>query len=187
MSQDLPTASNGTPDIPEIGQTLQVPALTNETLSRLQSFTIQLNRKPPKVKVEQLDGKDIQHVPISIIENLLRRLYFGLYTIEIIDYKLIVNEVCVHARIKVFHPIIREWLTYDGVGSVPVQQRSGSKVNEFIDTKIVNALHKNLPAAYAFAVKNAAKKIGKCFGADLMRKDEDDYHPYNIKPEKLND
>lgn len=167
-------------------QEIGMVSLPTETLDRLQKFTMQLSRKPGKVKVEVLDGKEIQHVPISIIEHTLRRLYFGLYTIEIVDYKLIVNEVCVHARIKVFHPVIGQWLTYDGVGSVPVQQRSGSKVHEFMETKLVNAIHKNLPAAYAFAVKNAAKKIGKVFGADLMRKDEEDYHPFNIST-KLND
>jgi hypothetical protein len=157
--------------------------LPAEALVRLQNFTTQLNRKPPKTITENLDGKNIEHVPIGLIENQLRRIYFGLYSIEIVDYKLIVNEVCVHARIKVFHPIIRQWLSYDGVGSVPVQQRSGSKVHEFVETKLVNAIHRNLPAAYAFAVKNAAKKIGKIFGADLNRKHEDEYKPFNIQTE----
>jgi hypothetical protein len=149
-------------------------------LDKLQKFTASLNRKPPVVLEEKVDGKVLLHVPVSIIEQQLRRLYFGQYTIECIDYKLIVNEICVHARIRVKHPVTQEWLTYDGLGAVPVQQYSGAKIQDFMQTKIGNALHKNLGAAYAFAVKNAAKKIGKLFGSDLMRKHEDDYKPFNL-------
>jgi hypothetical protein len=150
------------------------------TLDRLQKFTASINRKPPAVLEEEIDGKKIQHVPISCIEQQLRRLYFGQYEIKLIDYRLIVNEIVVHARIRVKHPVTGEWLSYDGLGSVPVQQYKGSKIQDFMQTKIANALHKNAPAAYAFAVKNAARKIGKIFGADLMRKHEDDYKPYNL-------
>jgi len=149
-------------------------------LNRLQKFTASINRKPPAVIEEKIDGKVLQHVPISAIEQLLRRLYFGQYTIEVVDYKQIMNEVTVHARLRVRHPVTNEWLTYDGLGSVQIQQYSGAKIGDIINTKIGNALHKNLPAAYAFAVKNAAKKIGKIFGADLMRKHEDEYKPYQL-------
>jgi len=155
-------------------------------LDSLQKFTASINRKPQFVLEEKVDGKVLLHVPISYIEQSLRRLYFGQYTIEVIDYKLIVNELCVHARVRVKHPVTGEWLAYDGLGSVPVQQYSGSKVQDFMSTKIANAIHKNLPAAYAFAVKNAVKKIGKVFGSDLNRKYEDDYRPFELPSEPLN-
>lgn len=160
----------------------------NDSLKALQKFEVTINRKPPArvVKYQKVDGKDVPHLPISFIENTLKRVYFGLYQIELVSYQMIVNEICVHARIKVFHPLVREWMVYDGIGAVPVQQDAGSKVSDFIHTKKVKAVQKNLPAAYAFAIKNAAKKIGKLFGGDLGREFEEDYNPYDFdKP--LND
>jgi len=155
-------------------------------MNRLQAFQKSLNTKPKKVVTEQIGGATFQHVPIASIEAGLKKFFFGLYKIEIVDYKMIVNEICVHVRISVFHPILREWLAYDGLAAVPVQQDSGSKVDQFMQTKKKDALHKNLPAAYAFAVKNAAKKIGSIFGADLNRKHEDSYQPFNVGGEALN-
>jgi hypothetical protein len=83
--------------------------------------------------------------------------------------------VACHARIKVFHPVINQWLNYDGVGSAVIQQDAGTKVIDFQLFKKPNALQLTLPKAYAEAIKNAAKKIGKRYGADLNRKIEDDY------------
>lgn len=156
------------------------------TMVDLQTFQKSLSQKPRKIVTEQIGGQSFQHVPINVIENNLKKYFFGLYKIELIDYKMIVNEICVHARISVFHPILREWLTYDGLAAVPVQQDAGSKVDQFMQTKKKDALHKNLPAAYAFAIKNAAKKIGAIFGSDLNRKHEDSYEGFNIKSEPLN-
>ena len=161
-------------------------AFSLEQANALQSFQKRLAMKPTKVVTEQIGGQTFQHIPISVIENTLKRYYFGLYKIELVDYKMIVNEICVHVRLSVFHPILKQWLTYDGLSAVPVQQDSGSKVSDFMQTKKKDALHKNLPAAYSFAVKNAAKKIGEIFGAGLNRKYEDSYVPFNISGESLN-
>lgn len=161
------------------------PFQVNE-VNALQSFQKSLSAKPKKVVTEQIGGQTFQHVPISVIENNLKKYFFGLYKIEIVNYNMIVNEICVHVRISVFHPILKEWLSYDGLSAVPVQQDAGSKVNQFMETKKKDALHKNLPAAYAFAVKNAAKKIGAIFGADLNRKHEDSYVPFNMGGDALN-
>jgi hypothetical protein len=155
-------------------------------MNRLQAFQKSLNAKPKKVVTEQIGGSTFQHVPIASIEAGLKKYFFGLYKIEIVDYKMVVNEICVHVRISVFHPILREWLAYDGLAAVPVQQDAGKRVDEFMQTKKKDALHKNLPAAYAFAVKNAAKKIGAIFGSELNRKHEDSYQPFNVGGEALN-
>jgi hypothetical protein len=161
------------------------PFQVNEMVA-LQNFQKSLSAKPKKIVTEQIGGQTFQHVPIGVIENNLKKYFFGLYKIEIVNYNMIVNEICVHVRISVFHPILKEWLTYDGLSAVPVQQDAGSRVNQFMDTKKKDALHKNLPAAYAFAVKNAAKKIGSIFGADLNRKHEDTYIPFNMGGDALN-
>lgn len=166
--------------------TQEIRGYTPEQTNALQSFQKALSAKPKKVITEQIGGQTFQHIPIGVIENLLRRYFFGLFKVEIVDYKMVVNEICCHVRLHVFHPILRQWMFYDGVAAVPVQQDAGTRVSQFMDTKKKDALHKNLPAAYAFAYKNAAKKIGAIFGADLNRKHEDGYVPFNVNGEALN-
>jgi hypothetical protein len=164
----------------------EIAPLSTEQINSLQSFQKALNAKPKKVYTESIGGQTFQHLPIGVIENLLKKYFFGLYRIQIVDYRMIVNEISVHVRIHVYHPILKDWLYYDGIAAVPVQQNSGSPVDQFMQTKKKDALHKNLPSAYAFAVKNAAKKIGAVFGADLNRKVEDAYVPFATEGNVLN-
>lgn len=164
----------------------EIAPLSTEQINSLQAFQKALNAKPKKVYTESIGGQTFQHLPIGVIENLLKKYFFGLYRIQIVDYRMIVNEISVHVRIHVYHPILKDWLYYDGIAAVPVQQNSGSPVDQFMQTKKKDALHKNLPSAYAFAVKNAAKKIGAVFGADLNRKVEDAYVPFATEGNILN-
>lgn len=142
-------------------------------IKELESFTKSLNLTPNPVKVQQHQGYD--YIPISTIEKDLDKVYFGLVQYEVIDYKQIFNEVACHARIKVFHPILRQWLHYDGLGAAVIQQDANTKVADFMLHKKANAGQLTFPKAYAEAIKNAAKKIGKRFGSDLNRKFEDNY------------
>jgi hypothetical protein len=146
----------------------------------LQKFQQQLDKQPEHIIEETMGGQRFKHLPISYVEHLLKKLFFGLYQIEVVDYRLVVNQITVHARIKLWHPIIKQWISFDGLGSIAVQQDSGTKPADFINSIKSNALHINLPAAYAYAVKNAAKKIGKVFGGDLNRKYEDNYEGFPI-------
>ena len=164
----------------------EIAPLSTEQINSLQAFQKALNAKPKKVYTESIGGQTFQHLPIGVIENLLKKYFFGLYRIEIVDYRMIVNEITVHVRISVYHPILKDWLHYDGIAAVPVQQNSGSPVDQFMQTKKKDALHKNLPSAYAFAVKNAAKKIGAVFGSELNRKVEDNYVPFATDGNALN-
>jgi hypothetical protein len=174
MSQELVKVEQG------------IAPYNTDQINALQAFQKALSVKPKKVITETIGGQTFQHIPIGAIENLLKKYYFGLYKIEIVDYRMIVNEVTCHVRIHVYHPILREWMFYDGIAAVPVQQDAGTRVNQFMETKKKDALHKNLPSAYSFAVKNAAKKIGSVFGADLNRKFDDGYTPFEVSGEALN-
>ncbi len=59
--------------------------------------------------------------------------------------------------------------------AVQIMQDSGASISQFNDTKKKNALQMNAPKAYAEAIKNAAKKIGKKYGADVNRQFEEAY------------
>lgn len=140
-------------------------------LKQLENFTSNINKKPTKVAKHQ----GYLYIPVSTIEKDLAKLFFGLVQYEIISFQQVFNEILVTARIKVFHPLIKQWMNYDGAGSAVIQQDKDTKVSEFHLHKKANSMQLGFPKAYAEAIKNAAKKIGKRFGSDLNRALEDDY------------
>src|SRR5690606_16859835 len=85
-----------------------------DLLLQLEKFTTNLNRTPNPQKILQHEGYD--YIPISVVEKDLMKMFFGAVQYEIISYQQILNEFVVHARIKVFHPVLNEWLNYDGIG-----------------------------------------------------------------------
>jgi len=146
-----------------------------EFRKRIESFTRTINRAPDPTKIQNHQGAN--YIPISTVEKDLDKVYFGLVQYELISFHHVLNEVVVIARIKVFHPVINQWMHYDGIGAGLLQQDANTKVSDFIYHKKGNAMKLAAPNAYAEAIKNAAKKIGKRFGSDLNRKHEDFYQP----------
>jgi hypothetical protein len=148
-----------------------------EALTEVEKLTTKLNTEPSENWLQKTpDGKAV-YIPIGIIENQLRQDFAGLVQYEIISERRELNEYIVSARIKVFHPVIMQWMNYDGLGAVQIMQDSGANLAQFNETKKKNALQMNAPKAYAEAIKNAAKKIGIKYGANLNRKFEEAYEP----------
>lgn len=139
----------------------------------LENFTKNLNRAPDANKVKEHDG--YKYIPISTIEKDLARYFFGLVQYKIISYQQILNEFVVHARIEVWHPVIQQWISYDGIGCGMFQQKASTPISDFYIYKHKTAGKLTCPNAYAEAIKNAAKKIGKKFGSDINRVFEDQY------------
>lgn len=111
-------------------------------------------------------SNNARYLPIRKVEDLLRS-FFGAYQVEMIGQPHILgNSVVISVHLKVYHPIIKEWLVYAGTGAVPIELEQGAKPLQFELIK-AKGLHKNIPAAKAFAVSNAAKLIGRVFGSDL--------------------
>ena len=80
------------------------------------------------------------------------------------------NSVVISVQLKVYNPIIGQWMSYAGVGAVPIELEKNAKPLEF--EKITpKGLHKNVPSALSFAVSNAAKKLGPLFGSHLNSKE----------------
>lgn len=141
----------------------------------MEAFTAFLNEAPLPSDLRQHEGKD--YLPISFVEKELHQCFFGAVQNEVLSYKQIFNEITVHSRIRVFHPILKEWLNFDGLGASVIMQDAKTSVQDFAQFKKPNALLTTLPKALAEANKNAAKKIGKRFGSDLNRKFEDEFSP----------
>jgi hypothetical protein len=151
-------------------------------LQEIEIFTQRLNVEPNEKWIQKTPDGKADYIPIGILENELRKDFAGLVQYEIISERRELNEYIVTARIKVFHHVIRQWLSYDGLGCVQIMQDSGASLSSFNETKKKAALQMNAPKAFAEAIKNAAKKIGKKYGADLNRKFEDAYEPdYTIE------
>lgn len=176
MSTELQTTNT------QVSNIIDDPEAIAVFREKMQNFTKILNAAPKKEKIKQHQG--YEYLPISTVEKELDKMFFGLVQYECVSYSQIFNEIACHARIKVFHPVINQWMVYDGLGSAVIQQDSGTKVYDFNQFKKANALQLTLPKAYAEAIKNAAKKIGKRFGADINRKHEDEYEPMPIKVSK---
>lgn len=149
----------------------------SDAMKRIETLTVKLNEAPnPKWLQKTPDGK-ADYIPIGVLENQLRQDFAGLVQYEILSERRELNEYIVTARIRVFHPVILQWINYDGIGAVQIMQDANAKLADFNETKKKNALQMNAPKAFAEAIKNAAKKIGKKYGADLNRKFEDSYEP----------
>lgn len=160
-----------------------VPIDGNDELKiRLQKFTMELNKPVDKSKLRKTPDNKADYIPISMLENDLRTDFNGLVQYAIISERRELNEYIVHARISVFHPILLQWLSYDGIGSVVIMQDKDATLESFNATKKKNALGLNAPKAYAEAIKNAAKKLGIKYGASVNRKAEntEDYQPEEL-------
>jgi len=143
----------------------------------IEKFTSKLNEIPnPKWLQKTPDGK-ADYIPVAIIENELRKDFAGLVQFTILSERRELNEYIVTARIEVFHPIVKAWLKYDGIGAVQIMQKKDTELAAFAEHKIKNALGKDAPKSYAEAIKNAAKKIGIKYGANVNRKFEEAYEP----------
>jgi hypothetical protein len=138
-----------------------------DQFTSIKKFNDLLNKDPMDkwIKVNKFSD-NAKYIPIRIVESLLRSL-FGVYQVEMVGQPHIVgNSVVVSVHLKVYHPILKEWLVYAGTGAVPIELEKNSNPLEFDRIK-PKALHKNIPAAKSFAVSNAAKSLGKIFGSDL--------------------
>lgn len=131
----------------------------------LAKFQAILDQHPPKDAILVKDK--VPYCSISYLEQTLDTLYLGLWEKRNITTQLLTNEIVVSMEVRVFHPVFQDWIARTGIGAVPIQQSKGSKISEMVETKIMNAIHKNAPAAHAFAFKNAVQSLGNIFGRNL--------------------
>lgn len=134
------------------------------TLSDFKGLVMSNPRKS-WIKVNKY-SQNAKYIPIRIVEELLSEIFPFWQVDQVGNPQILGNSVVISVQLKVYNPLINQWLSYAGVGAVPIEVKSGSHPTDF--TKInPKALHKNVPAALGFAVSNAAKKIGKLFGSHL--------------------
>lgn len=140
-----------------------------------------VNSQPPQTWIKAHPFiKGYNYIPIDCVEYLLRSI-FQYWEWKVNDFKVIANAIAVHGTLRIQHPVSGEWLSYDGLGAVDIQLKSGSNPTDF-SAITAGAIQKNLPAAESFALKDAAEKIGTLFGGSLNRKDSNGWNtPYKTK------
>lgn len=146
-----------------------------DATKEIEAFTARLNQEPDPTWLHKTPDNKAEYIPVGIIEMNLRKDFMGLVGFTVLTERRELNEYIVTARISVFHPVIMQWIHYDGIGAKVITQKKDTELNDFAQYKQKNALEMNAPNAYAEAIKNAAKKIGKKYGADINRKHEDSY------------
>jgi hypothetical protein len=143
---------------------------SEETLDALETsagLTVLLNSEPNPKWIKVQDG--IPHIPIDRVKWLLSRI-FAEWQWEVRNSMQLWNGVAVAGRIHYKHPS-GEWRFTDGVGAAPIQfKKDQPPIPENLNQK---SIQKAYPSAESFALKNAAKKLGKLFGARLTGRDEE--------------
>lgn len=142
-----------------------------EELKNQNTLNILLNQKPKDewIKTHPV-AKNVKYLTIQRIEFLLTSIFLK-WKIEIKEVKLIANSIVTTIRLHYQDPLTKEWEWQDGLGGAPVHTSKGKGATDF-DNILSDAVMKAAPASESFAIKDAAHKIGKLFGKDLIRNDE---------------
>lgn len=158
--------------------------IMNEALN--QEVLVTKNMKAELAKNGFNGGKstDYDYVPIGVVEECLRQVFFRQVDFEITNTYRDLNSFIVTVRIHYKCPISGEKRFIDGIGAKALQQDSGAKIYDFNSTMKANALELGVGNAYSIAIKNASKKLGVLFGGELNR-DEDLTENLNVFSEKV--
>lgn len=158
--------------------------IMNEALN--QEVLVKKNMKAELAKNGFNGGKstDYEYVPIGVIEECLRQIFFRQVDFEIRNSYRDLNSFIVISRINYKCPISGEYRFADGIGAKALQQEQGAKIYDFNTTMKANALELGVGNAYSISIKNGAKKLGEMFGGSLNR-DEELIENLNVFSEKV--
>lgn len=169
-----------------MSQIQKVPTL-NELLSETEAslkenqLTVLLNTAPPAAWVKEQPMAKTAYLPIDKVQYLLTKIY-GKWWVEVINTQVFANSVTVTVRLFVRNPLTGETEHNDGVGAAPIQTDKGKGAMDWNFAK-ADGVQKALPAAKAYAIKDAAEEFGKIFGRDLNRKDTFNDYTSMLKPD----
>ena len=150
------------PKLADLHHDLQA-AFKNDSLNLL------LNQPPHASWIKKHPMTKGDYLPIDKVEWLLTKI-FQQWRVEVISYAALFQSVSVHVRLHYLNPVNGEWSYHDGVGACPIQTDAGKSAADLAAIKNA-AVQMSLPAAKAYAIKDAAEQLGTLFGKDLNRKD----------------
>jgi hypothetical protein len=129
----------------------------------IEAFNEKLDEEPAEGWVETNEIYKNKYIPLRIVEGLLKEI-FGIVQYRKSGNIMIVGNNAVYSiDVVVMHPVLKEWIVYNGVSSIPITlDENGNTAN----------LHSHLPMAKAFAITNATRYIGRIFGSHLNENED---------------
>jgi hypothetical protein len=157
--------------------------ILDETQLSLQQnkLTVLLNNAPPQSWLKEQPMSKTVYLPIDKVQYLLTKIY-GKWWVEVLNTQVFANSVSVTVRLFVRNPLTGETEHNDGVGAAPIQTDKGKGAMDWNFAK-ANGVQIAIPAAKAYAIKDAAEEFGKIFGRDLNRKDSFADYMSILKPD----
>ena len=143
-------------------------------LKRVEKLNVVFGQEPESKFVTSFKNK-FNYLPISHLETLLDKYFFGHWSITNFQYQQVTNEIIGSLELIVIHPVTGEKITRIGAASVVIMQKADTELIDFANNKIKNALIMGFPKLKAECFKNAVQSLGKLFGRDLNRKIIDNY------------
>lgn len=134
-------------------------------------LNVLLNQNPPSNWLKRQDG--VWHLPVDKVKFLLTKIFISWYQ-EIKNVYVVANSVCVVITLYYQNPFTGKWEKTDGIGAAPINTKKGADAMDW-NNVVHDSVHKCSGAAASFALKNAAKNIGRIFGSDLMTDDRISY------------
>lgn len=137
--------------------------------------------KPQNIKRNKYAGNS-EYLPIGYIESILDTLFLS-WDWEVSDVKHIFNGICVYGTLTVLSPNGMK-IKRAGVGSVELQVESKTgKLAMDLSNSASGAMNRDAARAEAYALKNAAAKLGNKLGRSLNR----EWNLEHISDDKLVD
>lgn len=135
-------------------------------------LNVLLNQPPPGNWLKKQDG--VWHLPVDKVKFLLTKIFVSWYY-DIDNVQVVANSVCVTISLHYLDPFSETWMHSSGIGAAPINTKKGASAMDW-DNITHDSVHKAAPAAASFALKNAAKNLGRIFGSDLMNDDKISYN-----------
>jgi hypothetical protein len=138
----------------------------------LEQLNVILSTPPPAAWVKTHPNITThKYLPIDKVEYLLRSC-FKKFQIEVKEVKQLFNAIQVTVRVHYFNPATNEMMFHDGVGAWDLQTSAGSGPLK-LDISNINrgAVPMATGIAKSVAIKDACDHFGTLFGANLNRKD----------------
>lgn len=141
-----------------------------------EQLNVLLNTPPPVSWVKEHPYiKGHRYLPIDKVELLLRRI-FKKYNIEILREGTSFNGVYVVVRVHYFNPATGDMQYQDGIGAIQLQTAKGTSPADLANINN-GAISMAFPIAKSLAIKDACDLIGNVFGANLNRRDVQEFKP----------
>ena len=143
-------------------------------ISQKNQLNVLLNQPPKEIWLKEHPMvAGVKYLPVGKVEFLLTAI-FQEWKVEVKNITTIANSVVVTVRVHYKNPVTQEWSWQDGVGAAVISTKKGAAAMDWNNVNTMSVMQA-VPAAKSYAKKDAAEELGKIFGKDINRKEQNDY------------